>query len=64
MARKKQSCCLSCQWWEPPGDPLPRSEPGLAATWLHSACWPEWHRTRQADAIAALAAMELKNEDF
>lgn len=25
-------------------------------TWLHSDCWPEWHASRRARAVAALAA--------
>jgi len=41
-----------------PGEALRHRECGHA--WLHSDCWPEWHRTRQADAIAALAAMGIK----
>jgi hypothetical protein len=34
------------------------TEPGTHA-WLHAECWPDWHKARQADAIAALAAMGI-----
>jgi hypothetical protein len=35
------------------------SEPG-GHTWLHGACWPAWHRAREAEAIAALRAMGIQ----
>jgi hypothetical protein len=33
-------------------------EPGAHA-WLHAECWPDWHKARQADAIAVLATMGI-----
>ena len=27
--------------------------------WLHSRCWPAWHASRKAEAVAALAAMGI-----
>jgi hypothetical protein len=27
--------------------------------WLHSDCWPAWHRSRKAEAAAALSAMGI-----
>jgi hypothetical protein len=33
-------------------------EPGGHA-WLHSQCWPEWHRRRRAEAVTALQAIGL-----
>jgi hypothetical protein len=33
-------------------------EPG-GHTWLHSQCWPEWHRRRRAEAVTALQAIGL-----
>lgn len=34
------------------------TEPGMHA-WLHSECWPDWHRARRAEAAAALAAIGI-----
>jgi hypothetical protein len=50
-----------CAWCGGPESPgavvLPfGTEPGTHA-WLHAECWPAWHQTRRAEAIAALAAM-------
>jgi hypothetical protein len=28
--------------------------------WLHGACWPAWHRAREAEAIAALSSMGIR----
>jgi hypothetical protein len=38
-------------------------EPGTH-TWLHADCWPGWHEARRAEAIAALGAMGILNEDM
>ena len=27
--------------------------------WLHSECWPEWHRDRRKQAVAALTSMGI-----
>ena len=29
-------------------------------TWLHPQCWQGWHETRKAEAITALAVMEIE----
>jgi hypothetical protein len=52
--------CAWCGRAESPGAVvLPfGTEPGMH-TWLHAECWPDWHKARQADAIAALAAMGI-----
>jgi hypothetical protein len=52
--------CACCGKAESPGTVvLPfGTEPGTHA-WLHAECWPDWHKARQADAIAALAAMGI-----
>ena len=28
-------------------------------SWLHSRCWPAWHKVRKAEAMTALAAMGI-----
>jgi hypothetical protein len=35
------------------------TEPGTHA-WLHSECWPDWHRARRAEAADALVANGIK----
>jgi hypothetical protein len=52
-----------CRWCGRPESPsaivLPfGTEPGTHA-WLHSECWPDWHRARRSEAGEALAALEL-----
>lgn len=53
--------CLGCGRAERPDDPLLPfgTEPGSHA-WLHSACWPEWYRAREARARAALSSMGVR----
>jgi hypothetical protein len=50
--------CAWCGGAEMPGAiVLPfGTEPGHH-TWLHAECWPAWRDSREADAVAALAAM-------
>ena len=54
--------CLNCGGGEPPGDPLLSfgTDTSGGHAWLHRACWPAWHRTREAEAIAALASMGIR----
>lgn len=53
--------CLECGRGERPGDPLlPFGTKPSGHVWLHDACWPAWHRTRKADAVAALRAMGIQ----
>ena len=60
-ARSTPGCCLGCGGGSRPDDPLlPFGTETSGHAWLHSACWPAWHRTRQADAIAAVAAMGIQ----
>jgi hypothetical protein len=53
-------CCAWCGRPESPSAVvLPfGTEPGTHA-WLHADCWPAWHEARRADAIVALAAMDI-----
>jgi hypothetical protein len=52
--------CAWCGKAESPGAVvLPfGTEPGTH-TWLHAECWPAWHQARHAEAIAALAAIDI-----
>ena len=38
---------------------LPFGSETRGHAWLHRACWPAWCRAREADAIAALAGMDI-----
>jgi hypothetical protein len=35
------------------------TEPGMH-TWLHSHCWPAWREARRAEAIVALASLDIR----
>jgi len=53
--------CLACKGGDRPGDPLlPHGTETHGHAWLHSRCWPNWHGSRKAEAIAALMAMGIK----
>jgi hypothetical protein len=59
-ARSSPGRCLGCGQAEHPHDPLlPFCTEATGHAWLHSQCWPAWHTTRRAEAIAALAAMGI-----
>jgi hypothetical protein len=61
MIRSTPGRCVACGRGDPATDLVrPFGTEKCGHAWLHSDCWPEWHRTRQADAIAALAAMDIK----
>jgi hypothetical protein len=52
--------CLHCSKCDHAHDPvLPYGIEGTRHAWLHSYCWPAWRNSRQATAIAALAAMGI-----
>jgi hypothetical protein len=48
-----------CAWCGRPGSPttvvLPFGTEPETHTWLHSECWPDWHRAREVAAAKALA---------
>ena len=53
--------CLACGGGDRPGDLLlPHGTATHGYAWLHSRCWPDWHRTRKADAMDALEAMGIE----
>jgi hypothetical protein len=57
--------CVACGDGEQPGDPLlPFGTDTSGHAWLHRACWPKWCGAREAEAIAALAAMGIEHEDL
>ncbi len=39
---------------------LPMPAPTWGQLWVHAACWPAWTAARQAEAIAALAALGIR----
>ncbi len=63
-ARPMSGHCVECGNPDRPGDPLlPYGTEADSHVWLHSACWPAWHNQRQAQAIAALASMDITAAD-
>jgi hypothetical protein len=56
--RSEASRCHWCSEGQDRGTVVPFGiSPDLA--WLHSPCWPAWHRSRLADAAEALAALGI-----
>jgi hypothetical protein len=60
-ARSTPSRCLGCggRSW-PSNQVLPFGTEMHGHAWLHGACWPTWHRARQADAILALSLIGIR----
>lgn len=53
--------CLGCGGGEHVGNPLlPVGTDTTSHACVHRACWPAWHRGREAQAIAALASMGIR----
>ncbi len=53
--------CLACGGDDSTHDPLlPYGTEPHGHAWVHSGCWPSWHEARNAEAVAALAAMGIK----
>jgi hypothetical protein len=53
--------CLQCGDREHVHDPLlPYGVETTGHAWLHGRCWPAWYARRKAEAVAALAAMGIK----
>jgi len=53
--------CLGCGKAEHGQDPLlPFGTEPTDHAWLHSRCWPAWHASRKAEAVSALAAIEIR----
>jgi hypothetical protein len=52
--------CHGCGEAEHGQDPLlPFGTDPTGHAWLHSRCWPAWHVSRKAEAIAALSIFEI-----
>jgi hypothetical protein len=50
--------CAHCGSSERPNDLRPMGG-GTCHSWVHGDCWEEWRERRRAEAIAALAALEI-----
>jgi hypothetical protein len=57
-----------CAWCGRSGSPstvvLPFGTEPETHTWLHSDCWPDWHRARMAEAAKALALKPVGRPRF
>lgn len=54
------SCCHGCGETKHAHDPLlPFGTEPTGKVWLHARCWPHWHASRKAEAVAALSAFEI-----
>ncbi len=54
-------CCASCgKAVAADAVVLPMPAPTWGQLWVHAACWPAWTAARQAEAIAALAALGIR----
>jgi hypothetical protein len=52
--------CLACGEAEHGHEPLlPFGAEATGHAWLHSRCWPAWHASRKAEAIAALSTFGI-----
>jgi hypothetical protein len=59
-ARSPTGQCLGCGRSEYPHEPLlPFGTEATGNAWLHSDCWPAWHASRKAEAVAALANLGI-----
>jgi len=52
-------CFGCCRGDEHAGIVVPFGTEPSGHVWLHSDCWPAWHRSRKAEAAAALSAMGI-----
>jgi hypothetical protein len=60
-ARSTPGRCLGCGSGSWPSNPLlPFGTETHGHVWLHGACWPTWHRARQADAVLALSSIGIR----
>lgn len=60
-ARSPAGRCLGCGGSEHAHDKLlPFGAEPTGHAWLHSRCWPTWHASRKAEAVAALARMGIQ----
>jgi hypothetical protein len=59
-AQSRPGRCLNRGGGERSSDPLlPFGTDTRGHAWVHRACWPTWRRTREAEAMAALASMGI-----
>ncbi|MBL8666334.1 MAG: hypothetical protein JNM48_02595 [Rhodospirillales bacterium] len=60
-ATSTQRRCLACGGGDHAHDPLlPHGTDVTGHVWLHSGCWPAWYARRNAEAVAALAAIGIE----
>ena len=58
--QSKPGVCLGCgRGDEQAGIVLPFGTEANGHAWLHAACWPDWFARRRAEAVTALAAMNI-----
>jgi hypothetical protein len=64
FAPSPAGCCAHCGGPDRSHDALlPHGMTSTGHIWTHSSCGPAWHAGRQAEAVAALAAMGLPPPD-
>jgi hypothetical protein len=52
--------CLGCGGSDYPHERLlPFGTEPAGHAWLHSRCWPDWHASRKAEAVAALKTLGI-----
>ena len=52
--------CFGCgRGDEQAGIVVPFGMEASGHAWLHAACWPDWYARRRAEAVTALAAMNI-----
>jgi hypothetical protein len=52
--------CLGCGQAENSDDPLlPFGIESSGHAWLHSRCWPAWHKSRKTEAVVKLVKMGI-----
>ena len=52
-------CCAWCRKAETPSARVLPFGAGEHHAWLHAECWPAWHQSRRAEAVAALTTMGI-----
>jgi hypothetical protein len=57
-------CAWCGRWGSPSTVVLPFGTEPETHTWLHSECWPDWHRARMAEATKALALKPVDRPRF
>jgi hypothetical protein len=55
--------CAGCGRADRPGNIVPFGAEPLGHAWLHPRCWADWHASRRAQAIMALAGFGIIKGD-